>query len=336
MPGAPCRRYPDSDITQPDMNANVAALAAALVLVPATLVAQDREPFERLAHVPAELHLADGDLRVVNLYALQGRILHEMLDESADAVVQRMVDEVYAPYTSFWNGYLGDEADFRDWTVDLLDAAHPIHARMASVVGADLDGHFTTGVDWIRRTTGRRPTGTWYLVFGPGWTDMGGLGGIGMVADFTRMEADSARIADILPHELTHQVHAAADDPDAGTVLHRIVSEGFASYVAFVHGAGRMTPARALGYSPDEWAWAVAHEDDLFDAVRPILRSREREHTDLVASRGEQLIPGAPGAGGYFLGFRIMQAYVAARGPDSWMEVYELPAARVLERARME
>jgi uncharacterized protein YjaZ len=221
--------------------------------------------------------------------------------------------------------------------VKLLAADHPIHARLQPLTNVDLGRRFTEGVDWLVRTTGRKPAGTWYIVFGPGWTDMGSLTDIGMVADFTKMLPDSSAIANILPHELSHQVQGAsaarAADPDAGTVLERIVNEGFASYVSWVYGDGKRTPAEALMYREAEWTAALAHERALVDKVRPILASRERKDLDLVASRGDRLIEGTPGAAGYFIGFRIVEAYVAKRGKDSWKEIYDLPVRTVVERS---
>ncbi|MGE5090528.1 MAG: DUF2268 domain-containing putative Zn-dependent protease [Bacillota bacterium] len=293
---------------------------------------------QKLAALPTELWLADSSLHVVNLYKLEGVALRETAGQPQSAIVDRLVHDVYAPWTTFWNGYLGGEGDFREWaTGKLLAPDHPVRTRMAALLDVGLDRRFIDGTDWIRRTTGRRPRGTWYIVFGPGWTDMGGLGGIGMVADFTKMQPDAEAIAGILPHELTHQVHgsspARANDPDRGTVLDRIVSEGFASYVAWVYAGGRRTPAQALMYPEDGWSWALAHEADLRVAAAPLLRSKRREDVDRVSSRSEHLIAGSPGADGYFLGYRLVQAYVAKRGRDSWKEIYDLPVADVVTRA---
>ncbi len=285
----------------------------------------------------SELTLAGGRLRIVNLYRVQGDILRASRGQPADTVVERMVRRVFLPHANFWNGYLGDEAAFREWTVKLLAADHPIHSRLEPLTRVGLDRRFTEGAAWLERTTGRKPAGTWYIVFGPGWTDMGSLTDIGMVADFTQMRPDSAAIANILPHELSHQVQGAsperAADPDAGTVLERIVNEGFASYVSWVHGEGKRTPAEALGYREADWTAAVAHEPALVDAVRPILASRERKNLDRVASRSARLIDGTPGAAGYFIGFRIVQAYVVRHGADSWKEIYDLPVRTVVERS---
>ena len=276
---------------------------------------------QKLAALPTELWLADSSLHVVNLYQLEGVALRETEGRPQAEIVDRLVRDVYAPYTAFWNGYLGGEGDFREWVAArLLAPDHPVRTRMAALLDVGLDRRFIEATDWIRRTTGRKPRGTWYIVFGPGWTDMGGLGDIGMVADFTKMQPDAEAIADILPHELTHQVHGASpgrvNDPDRGTVLDRIVSEGFASYVAWVYGGGRRTPAQALMYPEPGWAWALAHEADLRAAAAPLLPSRRREDVDRVSSRSEHLLPGSPGADGYFLGYRLVQAYVAKRQPS--------------------
>jgi uncharacterized protein YjaZ len=86
-------------------------------------------------------------------------------------------------------------------------------------------------------------------------------------------------------------------------------------------------------YSDAEWEWALAHERELVAAVRPLLGSRARADTDLIASRSSHLIEGAPGATGYFLGLRIVEAYVARHGTDSWKDLYDLPAGVVLRRS---
>lgn len=331
----------------PGIRLRLAALVTALGVVAAPAFAQgaasvharqaDSTLAARLAAVPAERFLADSSLRIVNLYRMQGEILAGAATRPADSTVALLTRAVYRPYPEFWRGYLGDEAAFRAWAVKLLDPAHPMHERLVPLLDVGLGRRFVEGVEWIEETTGRRPHGTWYLVFGPGWTDMGGLTGIGMVADFTKMKPDSAAIANILPHELAHQVHGVAPgraaDPDTGTVLERIVSEGFASYVAWVYAGGALTPAEALVYDDAEWEWALAHEAELFDAVRPLLRSHLREDLDFVAARGIEVLPGGPGAAGYFLGFRIVQAYVARHGADSWKEIFDLPVAEVLARS---
>ena len=162
-------------------------LSAPLFLLPAACSAGQPSSAPAPA-VQTELHLAGGGLRIVNIYRIQAKVLREGSGQPADTIIDRLVREVYAPFPEFWNGYLGDESAFRKWAPSLLDPEHPIHTRLAPLEAVALDRRFTAGAEWIFRTTGRKPEGTWYIVFGPGWTDMGGLGGIGMVADFTVLE----------------------------------------------------------------------------------------------------------------------------------------------------
>lgn len=291
---------------------------------------------DALASLPAELSLAGGDLRVVNLYRAQALALRDTAGHSPGAIVDRLVRTVYTPYPEFWQGYLGDEERFRRWaSTALLRPDHPIHHTLPALLTVGLDSLFTEAAEWLAASTGQRPRGVWYLVYGPGWTDMGGLGGVGMVADFSRQAPDAASLQAILPHELAHQVHARRTaDPDAGTVLERILSEGLAAYVSFVHGGGSRSEARSLGYTEAEWDWARAHEHQLVEATRPYLASTARGDLDRFAARNQHLVPEAPGAIGYFLGFRVVQAYVAREGPDAWKALLTLPVRTVLESSR--
>lgn len=316
-------------------------LLSALALFAAT--AAHAQPFDAatidaLRALPAEQVLAGGSLRVVNVYRTEALVLHEMAGQPAEAVVDRLAREVYAPHRTFWDGYIGDEANFREWAAEtLLDTTTAIYTQLAPLGRVPLDSLYEDAAAWLFAETGRQPEGTWYLVVGPGWTNMGGMSDGMMVVDFTKMEPDAAAIAAILPHELTHQVHGPAltraGDPDRGTVLHRIISEGFATYVATVHSHGAMTPAQALWYSPAEWDWGVQHEAELWAAAQPLLSSTSREDIGRVADRQDQLIEGSPTAAGYFLGVRIVQAYVARHGADSWKELFDLPVREVVARS---
>lgn len=287
----------------------------------------------RVDALPKDVSLGDGSLHVINLYKLEASILLQSQNRAPAEIVDQLARIVYTPYSSFWQGYLGDEATFREWAeTKLLATRHPIHSRLSAVLDLDLDGLFTQSSKWVYQVSGKQPHGTWYIVFGPGWTNMGGLGDIGMVLDFTRQAHNREAIEFVLPHELTHQVNAARpNDPDQGTVLQRIVSEGLASYAAYVWAAGRKTPAESVFYTSEEWQWAVAHENQLIVAARPYLASKERKDDDRLAARNQRLLDGGPAAAAYFLGFRIIEQYIEKRGPKSWTEAIDLPVRKVLE-----
>ena len=294
---------------------------------------ESSELLRRVDAVPREVSLADGKLHVINLYKLQASILLRSQNRTSAESIDQLTREVYAPYSSFWQGYLGDEAAFKEWAESkLLAPGHPIHSRLSAVLNLDLDGLFTQSSKWVYQVFGKQPRGSWYVAFGPGWTNMGELGEAGMVLDFTLQAPNREEIEFILPHELTHEVNAARPkDPDQGTVLQRIVSEGIASYAAYLWAAGRKTPAQSVFYTPEEWQWAVAHENQLIAAARPYLASKERKDDARLAARNQRLLEGGPAAAGYFLGFRIIERYVPKRGPKVWTEVIDLPVRKVLE-----
>ncbi len=313
-----------------------ATLAAQAVLGAPALHAQTVDA--RLRALPAEHALAGGRLRVVNVYRAQALALADANRQPADSTLAHLVRDAYRPHADFWAGYLGDEEAFRAWSQEaLLDPGSSIADRLRAFLDADLDGAFERGAVWVEATTGHAPEGTWYLAVGPGWTDMGGLGGIGMVADLSKLSVDSTWLPHLVVHELVHQVHgpslARIEDPDQGTVLARIIAEGLGSYAAYAHADGAATPARALHYTDAEWRWALAHEPHLAIAVARVLPSRDRAHIDAVSDRGAQILRGAPGAAGYFLGFRIVQAYEATHGPGSWVEMLDLPVREALHRS---
>lgn len=287
----------------------------------------------RLQQVPAELTLYDGRLRIVNVYKRQAEILLDAGLDDAEAA-RRWVSEVYPAHREFWAGYVGDEQAFTELAKGLMPYRKTLLCNhIPKLLALDLNAQFTRHATWLEHATGRSPIGTWYLAYGSGATDMGGLGSIGMLIDFSNQQADAKAIDNLLPHELAHQVHGQRRDPGGDTVLGRIVSEGLATYVACVRGEGRFTPADCIGYSEEEWRWAVAHETQLRAFAKPLLNSRVRADSDAVASRTSHPLEGSPGAVGYFLGHRIVGAYVARHGEDSWKALLDMPVRRVLRKS---
>jgi uncharacterized protein YjaZ len=92
-----------------------------------------------------------------------------------------------------------------------------------------------------------------------------------------------------------------------------------------------VTPAQALGYSEAEWQWALAHEAELWAAAQPLLSSRERAVHDRFRSANTRIIAEGPRKVGYFLGYRIVDAYVKRHGTSSWQMLFELPMAKILQ-----
>ncbi|MCC6242413.1 MAG: hypothetical protein IT353_06205 [Gemmatimonadaceae bacterium] len=290
------------------------------------------------APLSVEQQLAGGRLRVINLARVQHAILRTRGTQSDSAIVERLVRDVYRPYTEFWSGYLGDESRFRRLAQRVLvDHDTTVLARIAALETLSIDSMFEASSRWVMQHTSLAPEGTWVLVFGHGATDMGSVGAY-MVADLNALESTRASWSRLLPHELTHMVYGKNAERRAdslrGTVLDRIISEGVATYASYVESGGRLSEADALLDSTIDWSKASALEGAMIDAVQPLLRSRDQAALDSVFSRRKVLIADGPFAAGYFLGFRLTMAYVAINGPGSWKDLLTLPLSVIVARAR--
>lgn len=273
-----------------------------------------------------------GCVRVHHLWKRQLAALARTAGQSPDARTAALVADVYRPYRAFWAGYLGDEGAFTDWVRTRFTLAGD--PRRDVPLATDPGAMIADATQRMAALAGRpAPCSDWYIVYGPGWTNLGGIG-TAMVVDFLGMPRERAAedFRAYLPHEVTHLIFgpAHAGDPDAGTLLNRIVDEGFATYAGRQYWGKDFSPAQALGYTEAEWAWALAHERELWALAAPALGVRERAVTDRFAAASAHPIPGGPGKVGYFLGYRIVDAYVARHGPESWRDLFSLPLARVL------
>lgn len=277
-----------------------------------------------------------GCVRVHHLWKRQLAALDRTAGRPAEERTAALVAEVYRPYQEFWVGYVGDEAAFAKWARTRLDLEGD--PRRAIPFTVNTEAMILDASRRVAAFAGRpAPCSDWYLVYGPGWTNMGGLTKIGMVVDFLGMPRDGGAedFRVYLPHEVAHLVFgpAHAADPDAGTLLARIVEEGFASYFSRLYWGRGLTPARALGYTEAEWRWALAHERELWALAAPQLRSRDRAVLERFSAVRSRPLPGGPGKVGYFLGYRMAEAYVARHGRRSWRKLFSLPYARILEES---
>ena len=283
----------------------------------------------------SEVSLFEGHLRVVNLHQVQVTTAFQARNLPLEEQIPRFVESVYRPYQSFWEGYLGDEKAFAGWIESDWDFGSD--ARWRIPLQVDFPQLITETAERMRQLTGRTPEGTWYLVYGPGWTNMGGLGDGVMVVDFFGIatEDGAAEIRFGLPHELNHMLFDAShgNDDSRGTLLARIIDEGFAAYVNYEYWEREHSPAPNLGYGEEEWAWAVQHEADILRRALPDFDSKDREIHNQYVARSVKLWPNAPGAIGYFLGFRVVEAYVERHGPGSWRDLYERSLGQILRES---
>ena len=185
---------------------------------------------ESIKSDPAVLESAlDGCVRLHHLWKAQ------VLAAAGPAESQEKasVDTVFKPHQTFWAAYLGDEAAFTKWvrTAKPLLIDPRLDVPMRSHVGAMI----AETTRRMEQLTSRRACGDWFITYGPGWTNLGGLGNGRMVLDIRGLSI-SDPLGDIrfaLPHELNHLLFEQGSRLDRrGSLLSRIVDEGFAAFVA--------------------------------------------------------------------------------------------------------
>jgi hypothetical protein len=287
-------------------------------------------PVSPAAHAKKHVASAAACARIHPLWKAQLRTLQA---NRGKVPVDAWVEQVYRPYSAFWAGYLGDEAAFRRWARGFTLAGDPRRSLPAHEdIGADIVNVSHKAAALAGRPV---PCSDWYVLFGPGWTNMGGMGDLGMVVDFMGMPKEGA-LEDFhiyLPHEINHLMWSAAR-PRAGPgpLAERMVNEGFATYFATVYG--NLTDARSLGYTPAEYRWALGHEAKLWTDARALLESDDKDVINRYMAASSRPEPDAPGKVGYFLGYRIVEAYVARHGPGSWKDLYGMTARQILDASR--
>ncbi len=290
---------------------------------------------ERLNALAAPTPEAPGDTctRVHPLWRTQLRLALAYADSSAAAREAAFLEAVYRPHRQFWEGYVGDEDAFterviRRW-VDL-----ETDPRAAIPVENDIGEVLRATNRFAAELAGRpQSCSDWYLVYGPGWSNMGGLGTGEMLVDFLGFGGDVTENIEVyVPHEAAHVLWSGrTQDPDDGTLLASIMGEGFATWFSVLYREGAVTPAQALSYSPDEWTAALEHEAELWRIASAELTTRDEERIRQYRAVSERVLPEAPGKIGYFIGYRIIEAYVARHGAESWSDLFELPLRTIVD-----
>jgi hypothetical protein len=138
-----------------------------------------------------------------------------------------------------------------------------------------------------------------------------------------------------IPHELNHLVYEPfiQKDPDGATALAQTIDEGFACYFAWVFFDRQIPKYQTVeNMTESDWKWYLNHEQEIFDKVK-VYFSDKSGNNPLLRNNKFKLFPDAPKTLLYWLGFRIVEAYVESHGKDSWKDIYTMPIKQVLEKS---
>lgn len=273
-------------------------------------------------------------VEIIDLSSRQLRLMEAWEARPGAARDSILLDSLYRPYEKLWRGYVGEPADFLEWiNAEGYSGLDAFRSRARALDLEKLGAYFEETVTAMTAFTGHSPQGSWYIFFGPQWTNLGGLSDGTMLIDLGHPDnGNTAAISAFFPHELNHQIYAATQ-PGGKAVLRRILDEGFACYVGYRFRQGGVSKAEALGYTEEAYAYCREEEGRLLGLLRQFMASDDPQVGDSFADRGVHVSEGYPGAIGYYLGFRMVEEFVARSGDDSWKEIYLLSPETVLERS---
>lgn len=293
----------------------------------------DGETYYRVTKVKDSVNLFNGNLRLINIYKQQIAVLYETRNLTEQQVRAELIKRTYLPYQEFWEGYVDDSTVYYEQVMKPLikDSIRIMAKKALTFSSFNIDNFFNLTASVLKCYSGRTPSGTWFIAFGSGVTDMGGFGNGRMVLDLTHSKAEIGYVQMILPHEINHQIYENTILPDTtARGLYRAINEGFAVYMNQVVFGDKYEMHEYLQYSVSGLQYCLDNEKAIFSKLKPYLFTNNREHALALADRGQKPFKEGPGAIGYFVGFRICEAYVKKHGKESWKDIYSLSPREVL------
>lgn len=266
---------------------------------------------------------AQNSLEIFDISQKQIELMRKYKNAELDVRNKAFVDNVYSPYKQFWEGYLGNGEKVAKWMNEAIVNLPEFEKKNKSISGRKLIKQFRQVAKEMTRLTGYEPKGKWYVVYGPAWTDLGGLGEFAMLIDLSHENNSSnERIMKMFPHELTHQIMTNVNKHKDESAISSIIGEGFAVWMNQKYWGKKYTLAENLGYSESE----LQACDKSIEALKKIFLankySTDKDIIDAFRNRSQKPAESLPGAIGYYLGYRIVEAYVKKHGTDSWKDIF--------------
>lgn len=275
-----------------------------------------------------------GCVKVHHVWKTAVRAIHRTAMGGIRDRIRMLGDSTYSPYAAFWDGYVSNSAGFSRWARRNLDLAGDPRSLIPTQF--DFLSEIAEVTARVEEVTGSRGCSEWYLVYGPGWANLGGMSTGEMFVDFFGLPKEDplGNIRRSLPHEVGHIVRKGPpNDPGNGTVLGSIIEEGFATYLNDLYFGDEMSPRESLGYSESEWRWALEHEAEIWQKAVTELGEKDRDVIFQYRAARAHLIPEGPPKVGYFIGYRIVRAYLERHGLEAIPDLLILPVRDILKES---
>lgn len=281
-----------------------------------------------------EIIFAQNKINAVDVSIVQLRILQKY--ESSDSIQKKKIynDSIYSPYQELWNGYLGNSEKVVKWHNKNQSQLNGWMHKSEKVNGKQISNSLRKFSKEMKKLTGYDGQGTWYILFGPAWTDLGSLGKYAMVIDLSHENNTSIeKIEQILPHEITHQIMMSTNKHIDKTALEPIIGEGFAVWMNQKYWDKKYSLAEHLGYTESELKICEQNFQKIKEFFEKNKFSEDKAIIDVLRSRDTKLNEKLPGAIGYYIGYKIIEQYVLKNGKNSWKDVFIKSPREIYEKS---
>ena len=134
---------------------------------------------------------------------------------------------------------------------------------------------------------------------------------------------------------MNHQIYENTCKINSDIVLHRILDEGFATYVSYIFHDKKIPKADELHYTQKEFNVCEKNDTNLINFLKENFEKNDSGLARNFANRTFKFNENLPGGIGYYLGFRIVEEYVKNNGKNSWKEIYKLTPEETLKKSKI-
>lgn len=296
---------------------------------------------ERLEQLPDSIKIEN--IVVYNAFK------HQILAHSKQGYDSLMiVNKVYRPHHQLWDGcyamIFGEEnaakfntkAGFIAWNEKLYPDNKVEFDKIATeYLSYNIDSIFRVNLKKFNAIVPHSPKLRMSIAFVP----FQGIGFGGCEDDMFVYELNNTdfnlkfSLEKGVPHEFNHVAYEPfrKRDPLGDTALGQTLDEGFACYFTWAF-FDRKEPKEIFveSMTKKEWDWYLDHEKEIFTKCKPYFMDKSGDNP-LLRNDTHKLFPDAPHSLNYWLGFRIVERYVAKHGKDSWKAIYTIPMQKLYD-----
>ena len=263
---------------------------------------------------------------------------------------QRIVEEVYHRHRSLWEDCYGmifgeeNAPMFRTdtgmvaWNIRLYrDHQQQLDSLADLLIRQDVDSLFRDHMDRFATLGYDLPQARISLAFTPlTGVGFGGCANDQFVYELNNEDYDLVYTLEKgIPHEIYHLVdEEAGEQPTEWGAIDLSINEGLACYFVYDYFSGEVPRHEAVeGMTAEEWRYFADREDTIFNQMRPYFEDTSGDNP-LLRNDRYATFPDAPRGLYYWMGFRIVESYLANHRGTTLRDLAALPYRDILKGSK--